>query len=629
MKIILTTLIVILTSAIGYSQNNIKNEILMETYSLDTLANAVVLYENANLYLDEEHNFKFRTDYYFRIKLFNENAFDIASINIPHYKEEKIIDVKAASYNLEKDEVVKTTLNQKDVYLTRGVDFWKETKFTIPNVKEGSVIEYSYSLISPYSQLDDWQFQSDIPKIKSEYDASILGNYEYNLRLFGFKNLSKREQSTKRHCLEIPGVGSGGCNIYSFSMDSIPAFVEEEYMLSKRNYMSRLVFDLISFTNIYGGTKNYTNTWEKTDETLKKYFLDDQTDKENFFRRRIPEDITYTEDDLARAKKVYSYIQKKLSWNGRNRTSGKLKIKDVYKNGSGSADAINLILFNSLKAVNIEANLVASSTRNNGLPTKIYPNSKDFNYTLVRVNINDKTYFLDATNNKLVFGQLPVKCINGEGRVLYPDKESTWEEIKTDIPTYEKIDITLKLNENNTLSGKLNITKDGYFSLYERKIIENKTNEEYIEYFQNKVESIGIQEYSVENASELEKPLEQSFNIILDEEMGSSLILNPFLFKKVEQNPFKLEERNYPVDYGYARTYIYSIEFTLPENYSIVGLPESAKIRLPDLGGSYILNTSHDNNKVTLFSKLTLNKRIYSPREYKYFQSPVYRYIMP
>jgi len=601
-------------------KKKIQDELLLKEYPADTSATALVLYESANIYMEEKSDFNFRTDYYFRIKLFDKTAFHKANIRIPFQNNEKITDVKATSYNWVDNKINKSTLDEDDVYIIEKDNGWNEAKFAMPQIKEGTVIEYAYSITSPRLRLYDWYFQSDIPKVKSDFDASIVGNYNYNLRLFGFHTLSKKEQTAKRNCVDIPGIGIGGCNIYSFSMDSIPAFVEEEFMLSKRNYMSRLVFDLISITSISGGKENFTNTWEKTDDTLKKYILDNQTDKIRFFRRHLPENTITTENQMSRAKQIYAHLQNRLSWNGKNRTRYDLNIKDVYKNRTGSADAINLILYNSLKAADVEAYVVASSTRDHGLPTKIYPNSRDFNYTLVKAVIDNKTYFLDATDKKLAFGQVPVKCLNGEGRVLYTHKEGHWEKITTTAPTYEEVNISLDFIENKGLSGDLDITKNGYLSLFERKRMKNKTEDEYLDYFQNKTENIKINTYTVQNEEELEKPLQQNFKISFEGGTSQNILFNPFIIKKISRNPFKMENRQYPVNYGYTRTYVYSIEINYPENYKIIGLPDSKKIRLPDLGGSYTLNTVQETNKIKLYSKLVFNKDVYGPNEYKYLK---------
>ena len=593
-------------------------ELEMQSYEKDTLANALVLQEHANVYIDEKNDYKFRTDYYFRIKIFNKEAYSLGNISIPFYDKEIVKDIKAVTYNKDGSNIQKHWLKEVDIFTTKESEFWSETKFTLPNLKEGSIIEYTYSIISPYSRLNDWYFQSEIPKLKSDYSASILGNYKYNIRLIGNKKLDIEDISSTKHCINIPGLGSGGCVDYTFGMKDIPAFKEEDYMLSKKNYLSRLVFDRLSYTSVNGSTTKYTKTWEDADKTLKHLFLDNQTSKKNFFKKNLPEEILNINNNLDKAKSIFKFIQNKMYWNGKYWTQGKLKVKQVFDEGTGSVDAINLILHNSLNAADIETYLVASSTRNNGLPTKIYPITRDFNYILVKVVIDGEPYFLDATDKKLAFGQIPFKCLNGEGRVLDFDNGGYWEPITTKSSSIISMQSELDLNESNELEGTLNIYRSGYYAINERKKIAELSSDEYLDDFESKYPNILVDEYEAENESDLEKPLKQKFNLTLDHTYDDSSIIrvNPFIFNKINNNPFKLNERTFGIDYGYTRSFFYFVKVNIPSNYRLSETPEKTAISLPNSGGDFVLDISQSGNSVMVTSRLVIQKKTYPAQEY-------------
>ena len=148
-------------------------ELKMTVYDKDSTATAVVLYEHANRYPDNINNQKPRTDYYYRIKILDQSSFNLASIQIYLFNDEKIKDLKAITYNLEENGTInKSPLLKKDIFSIKEGKNWVVKKFTMPNIKVGSIIEYKYSISSPYLKIDDWYFQSDIPKIRSEFDAS-------------------------------------------------------------------------------------------------------------------------------------------------------------------------------------------------------------------------------------------------------------------------------------------------------------------------------------------------------------------------------------------------------------------------------------------------------------------------
>ena len=122
-------------------------ELQMSRCAIDSKASALVLEENAYTYLSEKHNLDFKTEYYHRIKLFNRQSFDKATIEIQLYDQQKSDDIEAYSYHLENGKIIMTKLEKSQIFKKNIHKKWKEVVFTIPNLKEGSVIEYKYSVI--------------------------------------------------------------------------------------------------------------------------------------------------------------------------------------------------------------------------------------------------------------------------------------------------------------------------------------------------------------------------------------------------------------------------------------------------------------------------------------------------
>lgn len=595
------------------------DELKMTVYDKDSTATAVVLYEHANRYPDNTSNDSPRTDHYYRIKILKKSSFNLSNITINLFKDQKVKDIKGITYNLTSVGTMnKTYLSENNIFSTKENKSWKSKKFTLPNIKEGSVIEYSYSVISPYLSINDWYFQSHIPKIKSEYDASILGNYKYNIKKIGYLNLDKNKPSVDKKCVYIPRYGDGACATYSFGMNDIPAFKEEDYMLSSRNYISRITFDLKSRTSYRGVVDDYTTTWSKADKSLKFYFFNNQTSKKSFFKKNLPENILFIPDDLEKAKKVYQFIQNHFTWNKQNWSNKDNKVKKAFQEKVGAVGEINLSLYNSLKAANLDANLVVLSTRAHGIPTKLFPVIYDFNYVIVKTVINGKEYFLDATSKYLPFGQVPIRTLNGEARVIDFKKKSYWTTLKSKVKSAKKITTKLKLNEEGIFSGNLMIAKTGYFAANQREILALKSEENYLESFEEDHIDLSVEDYNVKNQNELDKSLIQIFkiNVEMNEDLGNKIRINPFLFDRITENPFKLKERNYPVDYAYTRRHNYYLNLEIPENYNIVKVPENKAISLPNKGGSFILKVVKKGNVLSLYVRLNILKKVYSTEEY-------------
>lgn len=598
------------------------DELNMNIYSKDTTANAVVLYEHANYYLDEDKDYKKTTDFYFKIKILKKEGAEKATVKIPFYGEEKVHSIKGITYNISENNIInKTHLLDSKVYTKDLYRKWKEITFTLPNIKEGSVIEYSYSITSPYSRIDDWYFQSDIPKIKSDFTASILGNWHYNIRIVGFLKLSRNNASVKKNCINIPGLGSGSCLVLDYGIDNIPAFKEEDYMLSKENFISKVSFELESYTNPRGGTEKFTKTWNDADRSLKYDFLDNQTSKKSYFKKQLPPSILTHQNDLERAEKVYNFIQNHFHWDEKYWPSRKVKIKEAFENKTGNIFDINLALYNSLQAANIESYLTLTSTRNKAIPTKLHPIVDDFNYLLVKAIINGKTYFLDATKKQLPFGLVRHQSLNGDGRVMDFKNGSFWETISLHKKTFKNTKAQLTLTENNELTGSLMISTDGYFAVKDREKLTSLSHDNFVEEFESDHPNIEVEEFEFKNIEDNNKVLHQIYNITFDEiNFKNKLRLNPFLIKKYTVNPFKLNTREYPVDFAYPRNDTYILSLQLPENYTIKKLPDNKAISLPNKGGKYILNYKNINNTLNVYAKITINKKVYSSEEYHYLK---------
>lgn len=89
---------------------------------------------------------------------------------------------------------------------------------------------------------------------------------------------------------------------------------------------------------------------------------------------------------------------------------------------------------------------------------------------------------------------------------------------------------------------------------------------------------IEIEDFRISNKKELYKPVTNSIKFSsedLVEEINDKLYINPLLFFTKTVNPFKSEERNFPVDFVSPWEETNRITITLPEGYQVASLPET------------------------------------------------------
>ena len=610
------------------------NDLNFKANQIDSTANAVVLYESG----DSKFKIKDRyviveTTFYFKIKIFNKEGFKHGTFSIPIYNNksnsEKVINIKGITHN--NNNRNKTNLSLNNVYTEQVNNNWKSVKFTMPNLKEESIIEVSYTVATPFKyNLTGWKFQSEIPKLISKYKALIPGNYSYNRRLSGYQKLDTNSSTIKKHCFSAPGyVGDANCEKVVYIMKNIPAFIEEDYMTSSKNFISSIKFELAETLWFDGTKKRFTTTWDAVDREFKSdKNIGVQLKKIKYFEDIVPSEIKNIPDSLDRAKAVYTFIQNHFTWNEKYGIFKNARVKEAFENKTGNVSEINISLINALKTVGLDAELVLISTRNNGAPTKLYPIISDFNYVLAKVNLGNKFYLLDATQKLNPFGLLPFKCLNSYGRAMDFENDSYWVDI---IPTKNNktsLYASLILNEDGTIEGQLRKVSTGYNALNKRIEYLSKNKDEIADQFENDFSNLIVKNYTLENETAINKPLIEVFDVKMEYDDASKIYLTPFFGGAFKENPFKQEQRLYPVNFGYHRRYVLNFSIELPDNYKIESVPPSQIINLAAKGGNFNLKSrKHEDYKLTLYSNLTISKDIFQNNEYsslkKLFQQTI------
>lgn len=631
----------IVLSFLSYSQSEENNPVFrvslsdlkMETYAKDSTANALVLYEYGKSYVDR-NDFDLVTKEQHKIKIFNKEGFNSANVVLYLYKSdgstyEKIKDILATTYNLEGDKVTKTKLNPENIYEEAYNENITMVKFTLPNIKEGSVITYSYTIRSPYMQkYHGWEFQGDIPKAYSEYNTSIPGNWLYHIKLVGGKKLSTNNISKEKQCLEMYNGASADCSVAKYIMKNVPAFIEEDYMTTKSNYLARIDYELQTFRGMNGTIKHYTKTWEDVDKELRtEKDIGRQLKKSVGAEDLLSDDILTIANPLEKAKAIYKYVQSQYTWNEEYHIFRDVSVKDLIENKSGNISSINILLHNLLRESGIDAKPVMLSTRNNGFATTLFPVLTDFNYLLVETFIDNKTYLLDATDNFLSFGQIPYRCLNRYGRRIDFEEGSKWIDIEPKGKSFVLCAADLKFDDSQKLIGSVKARTTGYHALNSRKsYFANKTG--YVDELQNKSVDIEISNHTVKTTDKTSPVFNEAYNIeYVAEDISETIYLNPFLFPFFKENPFKLQERTYPIDFGYKDQYTYMLKLDLGDKYSLIEKPEDINLALPNNAGHISFSTKAVSTTINLVFSINFNEAIYPPDYYPYLKELMNRVV--
>jgi hypothetical protein len=264
---------------------------------------------------------------------------------------------------------------------------------------------------------------------------------------------------------------------------------------------------------------------------------------------------------------------------------------------------------------------VLLSTRGNGKIQTIYPIVNQFDYVICSVTVNGKTLYLDATDRFRPYQLLPYRALNHTGMLVVKDTKPQWVTIE---PTGKSKAVTfaqLSLADDGSLKGKFQMKHSEYDAISERKKLADMRDEKYAK---SSVESetMGfiVDSFYISNKDSVVLPFafeasvsSTSYTQVLEDFM----YVNPMTIERTKENPFKLEKRNFPVDFAYPVTSSYTLNLSIPETYELKELPKDINYRLPNNGGSYSRRSELTGTLLQSVVQFELNQTLFQPREYK------------
>lgn len=603
-------------------------DFLNDKPTIDSTANAEVLQEFGSGRIQRDDNtgeMYLDYTYHVKIKIFNKEGFSQGDIKIPlnvyNNIADEIREIQATTYNHDAGTISKSELDLKQVFKENRTKYEKLVKFTMPNLKPGSVIEYTYKIRrQSIFNFASWEFQIDIPKVYSEFVAFIPGNYNFNVSLKGVQKLTSQNGVIEKECLRINGTPID-CSKMTYVMKNIPAFQEEAYMTAASNFKSAINFELSDVQFLRGGKANITKSWKDVDyELTSDGKFGGQMKRKDLFVAKMPEILKNSSDSLSKAKAVFNYIKEQIKWNNYRGKYAEKDVKKALESHSGNIGDINLGLISALSAAGFNPEAVILSTRQNGIVNNLYPVISEFDYVIAKVNISGTDYLLDASEPLLPFGLLPLRCLNGKGRVIAFKKPSYWYDLKASQKESAKYNLIGTLGADGKIKGTLYIYSNGYSAFYKREQIEEAGSvENFVQRFDDRVANLSIVKHEINNIDSLDNALVEKYDVVLNHYDGSDynkLFFNPNFLNPINTNPFNLNERSYPVDMGAPTETRISMIISLPQNIVLTAPVKDISMGLPENGGRYQTFTKSEDNTLNFSSLFQLNKPIYAPEEY-------------
>lgn len=617
-------------------------ELKEKKHPKDTSAVAAILFQTGKTYFEysDHKGFEMVTQINTKIKIYKKEGYNYANKVVDYYSgnnnSEIVLFSKAVTYNLINDKIEKTKLKSDGEFVEKKNKNWSQKKIALPNVKEGSIIEYKIEIRSVYiSNLPEWQFQKKIPVNYSEYITHIPEYFIYNMYQKGFytpkviKDKHSRVITISYKENVIPGLNkpmprtitsnvefAEGVNKYY--IDDIPALKEELFTNNINNYTTAIVHELSGKRMPNNPYENFATDWEGV---VKKIYDNEdfgaELGKTGYFEKDIDALLNGITSRDERINAVFSYVKTHMNWNEHNSYYCDAGVKKAYQEKTGNIAEINLMLTAMLRYAGLEANPVLISTRSNGIA--IFPSRTAFNYVIAAVEIENGLILLDATSKNALPNILPLNALNWFGRIIRKDGSSVQVDLMPTSNSKEVVSLMAEIDSQGKITGKV---RDQYFDYNAFGFRENNNNlakDTYLEKLEKKYPGIEIGEYESLNSSDLSKPIIENYAFTHSnavEIIGDKMYFSPMVFFAETRNPFTQEIREYPVDFVFPHQDKYNISIAIPEGYTIETVPQSKAIGMPDDMFSFKYSISTNGKQCQLLFVLDINQAIIAPEDY-------------
>ncbi|TGN29255.1 DUF3857 domain-containing protein [Empedobacter tilapiae] len=546
---------------------------------------------------------------FYRVIVFDKDKTpdDILKIEIPLYKssgsaQDKLITLKAVTYNLENGKIIEQKVEKKDIFLDKVHRFMDKQTFTFPNVKNGSILEYTYEIISPfYGNTDTWYFQQSIPVVASNFTMQNQEYFNYQQDLRGsfapkistnskednYTIHNKRESDIYGRTTQNSSIDNAKMkiNTQTYTLANLPSYSREAYVLNPRNMLASIQFELASFVAPGRTSESFSTTWERIGKDLMDHEeFGRQLNGNNFLDETVNATIAGKSTNIEKAQAIFEYVKNNITWNdylGQYTDKG---IRKAFNEKSGNSADINLILTAMLRKAGLDANPIVLSTLQNGLINYSFPSRSKLNYVIVGAAIDNEFYLMDATDKNAQINLLPLRAINDRG-FMVNDKGVKEIPLRNSVMTNNKISITADLKSDGTLDGTFSNIRDNYYYMFDKSEIENDPKafeKEYIEDYNFEITDFKTQDNKQNNIRHQFK-----FDDIKVDVAGNKILFNPFLFIANTKHNLNLDQRNYNIEFGAPTTNTNTIKIKIPEGYKVESLPTEKQFTMPDQAGGY------------------------------------------
>lgn len=238
---------------------------------------------------------------------------------------------------------------------------------------------------------DDFQFQYGVPIMVSKFSILVPKDKEFKYKM--------KNTEIQPEIVDIENM-----KLYTWEMKNMPAIKSEPYMSTYNDVAPAVHYSSIpDWKYVSDWYKDLTVSKFNADYVLKETFAELIKGKENASK-------------LEKAKIFYNYILNNFTYSSVDFMQSNYvpqKASRTITTRLGDCKDLSTLFVSLCRMADIDANMVLILTRDNGTANLIMP-TVDFNHAIAQLKIDNKTYYLELTDDGLPFGSLPTDDVNAQ-----------------------------------------------------------------------------------------------------------------------------------------------------------------------------------------------------------------------
>ena len=619
-----------------------EDELRKTHCEFDSTASAEYLFNELKVtyqYVPNFERFEYKFSVHQRIKIYNEKGLDLAEQQISLYtatnnsKQEKVFNFDAYTFNLNGSKIRKIKLDKDNVFVERESKYITSKKFSMPEVKPGSVLDIRYTIRSPliYS-VSKFDIQKDHPVSVAHvrYEIPEYFTYNHNMKGSATFSMTKEEKSDRIRYSYVEKTNGNFRSrkqkkyvdqvyktmITDYSTENIPALVKEDFVSAIENFRSSIALELLATLYPQSTIEYYTKDWNDVVENLMQ--RDDFGGQLNRNYKEHDDFISSVKglEDDKKIIAIYNLVRDTYTWNrfysdltSDDGIDGMIKIK------IGNSADINLLLVNLLKMADVDVFPLLIRNRYSGFLNIANPSLDDLNYVMAVVQLPESLVYLDATEKGLQAGMLPGRALNLKG-VAIVDGNGSEVPIVNANKVIGSRQLKLNLNDDDSISGQLTI-KDKAYGAYRIRSQAANVNE-LKEHLEN-IHDVDLSNMIVEGLDEAVEQVVVTADVVYNGDMDllDGKIFLPFgLGEGIVINPFNSDTRTLPLFFDNELALSTIVSLSLPEGYVVESMPEKLLISLPNKIMTYHLEGKQIGKDIIITIRQKRNETTISDEYY-------------